>query len=205
MKLDSIYADVFKAARAFDKSQGDMVYGEGNENASVMLVGEAPGAEETRLSRPFVGKAGKNLDEFLFMLMLHRADIYITNVVKFRPYKQSEKGTLSNRAPEKEELTAMLPFLMREIEAIAPRVVVTLGNVPLKALRGINATIGECHAVPMAAHALSHKFMLFPLYHPASIIYNRALKSVYDGDLKKLKAFLSAIGLTPKTKQIQLF
>jgi DNA polymerase len=200
MKLESIHDDILKAAGAFDKAASDMVYGEGDENAAVMLIGEAPGAEETRLLRPFVGKAGKNLDEFLFALMLRRQDIYITNVVKFRPTKQSEKGTLSNRAPEKEELIAMLPLLLREIEAIAPRVVVTLGNVPLKALHGNNATIGECHALPTAAHALSHRFMLFPLYHPASIIYNRALKSVYDEDVKKLKGFLSAIGISPKYK-----
>ncbi len=201
MKLESIYADVLRAASAFNKTESDLVYGEGDESAAVMLVGEAPGAEETRLLRPFVGKAGKNLDEFLFALMLHRQDIYITNVVKFRPYKQSEKGTLSNRAPEKQELAVMTPLLLREIEAIAPRVVVTLGNVPLKALHGSNATIGDCHAVPAAAHALSHRFMLFPLYHPASIIYNRALKAVYDEDLKKLRGFLDAIGIAPKFRR----
>ena len=88
-----------------------MVYGEGNENAAVLLVGEAPGAEETRLSRPFVGKAGRNLDEFLFVLGLRRQDIYITNVVKFRPIKISEKGTLSNRPPQTEELTASYNFV----------------------------------------------------------------------------------------------
>ncbi len=202
MKLEDINADILAAARAFGKTESDMVYGEGNENAAVMLVGEAPGAEETRLSRTFVGKAGKNLDEFLFVLALRREDIYITNVVKFRPYKVSDKGTLSNRPPGKEELAAMLPYLQREVEAVAPRVVVTLGNVPLKALHSINATIGERHAVPTAAHALSHKFLLFPLYHPASIIYNRALKSVYDEDLKKLRAFLNAIGLTPNKKPV---
>jgi len=198
MNLKDINADILETARFFGKTESDVVYGEGKEDADVMLVGEAPGAEETRLLRPFVGKAGKNLDEFLFVLALHRKDIYITNVVKFRPYKVSEKGTLSNRPPEKEELAAMHPHLQREIAAVAPRVVVTLGNVPLKALHGANATIGACHAMPTAAHALSHKFLLFPLYHPASIIYNRALKSVYDEDLKKLKAFLNAIGLTRK-------
>jgi DNA polymerase len=202
MNLKNINDDILAAAHAFGKTEKDLVYGEGKEDAAVMLVGEAPGAEETRLLRPFVGKAGKNLDEFLFVLALRRQDIYITNVVKFRPYKISDKGTLSNRPPEKEELAAMLPHLQREIEAVAPRVVVTLGNVPLKALHGINATIGSCHAVPTAAHALSHKFLLFPLYHPASIIYNRALKSVYDEDLKKLKAFLNAIGLSLEIKPI---
>lgn len=200
MNLKNINGDILEAARAFGKIQSDMVYGEGRRDAAVMLVGEAPGAEETRLSRPFVGKAGKNLDEFLLALSLRRQDIYITNVVKFRPYKVSAKGTLSNRPPEKHELAAMVPLLRREIEAVAPRVVVTLGNVPLKALHGTGMTIGACHAVPAAAHALSHRFLLFPLYHPASIIYNRALKSVYDEDLKKLSVFLSHVGLSPNTK-----
>jgi len=202
MNLKNINADILETARLFGKTESDVVYGEGNESAAVMLVGEAPGAEETRLLRPFVGKAGKNLDEFLFVLALRRKDIYITNVVKFRPYKVSEKGTLSNRPPAKEELAAMVPHLQSEIEAVAPRVVVTLGNVPLKALHGLNATIGACHAKPTGAHALSHKFLLFPLYHPASIIYNRALKSVYDEDLKKLKAFLNAMGLSSNKRPV---
>ena len=68
---------------------------------ALMLIGEAPGAEETRLSRPFVGRAGQNLNDFLSAISLKRADIYITNVVKFRPYKTSAKGTLSNRPPDK--------------------------------------------------------------------------------------------------------
>lgn len=198
MTLEGINADMLEAARAFGKAERDMVYGEGDGAAAVMLVGEAPGAEETRLLRPFVGRAGKNLDGFLLALSLRREHIYITNVVKFRPYKQSGKGTLSNRPPRREELATMTPLLLREIEAVAPRVVVTLGNVPLKALHGGNAAIGACHAVPVSAHALSHTFLLFPLYHPASLIYNRALKSVYDEDLKKLKSFLQAIGISPR-------
>ena len=171
-----------------------MVYGEGPLGAAVMLVGEAPGAEETRLSRPFVGKAGKNLNEFLQALSLSRSDIYITNVVKFRPYKVSAKGTLSNRPPAKEEIACMLPHLLREIEAIAPRVVVTLGNVPLKSLTGDNRiVIGSCHAQCLPANALAHSYTLFPLYHPASLIYNHALKTVYWQDIERLGQHLSSL------------
>lgn len=188
--LARIYADTLAAAQPFGKTAGDMVYGEGPKDAAVMLIGEAPGAEETRLTRPFVGRAGKNLDAFLRALGLKRGDIYITNAVKFRPYKQSARGTLSNRPPSKDELAAMLPFLEREIEAVRPRVVVTLGNVPLKCLRGAGATIGACHAVPMGVAARAHRFVLFPLYHPASVIYNRALEAVYMQDVQKLKDYL---------------
>ena len=191
MTLHNIYDDILLAAAAFGKTKADIVFGEGDNNAAVMLIGEAPGAEETRLLRPFVGKAGQNLNEFLSVLCLSRENIYITNVVKFRPYKVSAKGTFSNRLPTKDEISCMLPLLLREIEAIAPGVVVTLGNVPLKSLLGKQALIGSCHAAPINAKALSHEFTAIPLYHPASVIYNPALKSVYREDLEKLKAFLS--------------
>lgn len=193
-ELRAIYEDVLAAAAAsFGESKEDMVYGEGDAAADILLVGEAPGAEETRLSRPFVGKAGKNLDEFLDILDLKREDIYITNVVKFRPYKISAKGTLSNRPPSRDEFACMLPHLIREIEAVAPRIVVTLGNVPLRAVLGQKgATIGSIHAEVVNAKARSHLFTLFPLYHPASIIYNRALEPVYQEDLQKLKHYINS-------------
>ena len=193
MSLDTINNEILNAAAAFGKTRSDIVFGEGPSGAQLMLIGEAPGAEETRLSRPFVGRSGKNLDEFLAAVQLERQNIYITNVVKFRPYKISAKGTLSNRPPEKDEIACMKPLLLREIEAIRPRVVVTLGNVPLKCLAGINATIGTHHAAPTTAGTLTHKFMLFPLYHPASIIYNPSLRTVYDQDLIKLRLLLDTL------------
>jgi uracil-DNA glycosylase family 4 len=191
MTLQTIYDDTLRAVAALGKTKADMVYGEGDEHAAVMLIGEAPGAEETRLSRPFVGRAGRNLDEFLCALCLSRGDIYITNVVKFRPYKVSAKGTLSNRPTTNDETAYMLPLLLREIEAVAPDVVVTLGNVPLKCLLGKQSLIGSCHAAPAKSKALSHGFTVFPLYHPASVIYNSALRDVYREDIEKLKAFIS--------------
>ena len=191
--LTTIFDDMLAEAKAFQKCAADMVYGEGNPGAKIMLVGEAPGAEETRLSRPFVGKAGKNLDEFLSVIGQKRSDLYITNVVKFRPYKVSPKGRMSNRPPSRGEIGCMLPHLLREIEAVSPKIVVTLGNVPLKSVLGNrSATIGSYHAVPAAAKALSHSFTLFPLYHPASIIYNQSLKPVYTQDLGKLKQYIAA-------------
>lgn len=193
-KLKKIYCEMLSSALAFAKTEKDMVYGEGNVNASIMLIGEAPGAEETKLSRPFVGKAGKNLDEFLNVLGQKRSDIYITNVVKFRPFKISAKGTLSNRPPTRDEIACQLPHLLHEIEAVRPNIVVTLGNVPLRSvLEQKNATIGKYHANPTSATARSHTFTLFPLYHPASIIYNQALKPVYQQDLHALKLHISTI------------
>ena len=151
------------------------VFGDGNASAKIVMIGEAPGEQETLLGKPFVGKAGKNLDEFLSMTGLKRADLYITNVVKFRPVKISDKGRASNRPPTREEISLFVPFLQRELEIIQPEVIVTLGNVPLKAVVDQKAVIGSCHGQLMGK--------VFPLYHPASIIYNRALKDVYEEDV----------------------
>ena len=103
------------------------VFGEGNAYARVMLVGEAPGQQETLAQRPFVGKAGKNLDEFLDLAGMQRDQLYITNVVKFRPVKVHPRtGSLSNRPPDREEIALCQSFLFRELEIIQPKVVVCL-------------------------------------------------------------------------------
>ena len=172
-----------------------IVLGEGNtNNPPVMLIGEAPGEQESLQGRPFVGKAGKNLDGFLQVLELKREEIYISNVVKIRPTKVSEKGRVSNRPPNKEELALFTPYLMEEILLIKPQRIVTLGNFSLKALCGPKAIIGDMHGqethVTVTHEKQSAEFTLFPLYHPASIIYNRSLQAVYDADLQVLKTLL---------------
>ena len=173
-----------------------IVLGEGNiDHPPVLLIGEAPGEQESLQGRPFVGKAGKNLDGFLRVLELNREDIYITNVVKIRPTKVSDKGRVSNRPPNKEELALFTPYLMEEILLVQPKMIVTLGNFALKALCGPKAIIGDMHGrknrVTVNHEKQEGEFTLFPLYHPASIIYNRSLQEVYDGDLQALKAVLA--------------
>lgn len=174
-------------------SDQNIVFGGGNIKGEVVLVGEAPGEKEEETGKPFVGAAGKNLDEFLDIIKLNRDDIYITNVVKIRPYKINPKtGRKSNRPPNKKEIEASLGILKEQLEFIHPKVVVTLGNVPLKAVLGDDAAkIGTYHGRPIEIN----NFVLFPLYHPASIIYNRALYDTYIEDIKKLKAYLDE-GLT---------
>ncbi len=173
-----------------------IVLGEGNtDHPPVMLIGEAPGEQESLQGRPFVGKAGKNLNGFLRVLELNREDIYISNVVKIRPTKVSDKGRVSNRPPNKEELALFTPYLMEEILLIKPQMIVTLGNFALKALCGPKAIIGDMHGaetrVTVKHEKQAAEFAVFPLYHPASIIYNRSLQEVYDGDLQTLKAVLA--------------
>ena len=166
-----------------------LVFGDGSLRPQIMLIGEAPGGEEEKQGRPFVGKAGKNLTEFLTAIALQRKDLYISNVVKFRPTKESPKtGKPINRPPSKEEIAFFLPFLQEEIRLVNPKWIVTLGNVPLKAVTGENISIGDCHGTP---RPLAENRRLFPLYHPAAVIYNRSLKETYHADLQKLKAHIA--------------
>jgi DNA polymerase len=174
-------------AKVFAPSPRLLVMGEGSKSAAVALVGEAPGKEETLQGRPFVGKAGKNLDEFLAMTGLVRGQIYITNVVKFRPVRVSSRGSTANRTPNAEEIALFRPWLIEELTELAPRIIVTLGNTPLRALTGSRETIGALHGKPYGDVLGA---TLFPLYHPASVIYNRALRPVYEEDLRALKAQL---------------
>ncbi len=168
-----------------------LVFGEGPvRQPPVMLIGEAPGGQEEEQGRPFVGKAGKNLDAFLGAIDLHREDIYISNVVKVRPTRISDQGRVSNRPPNREELALFTPFLLEEITRVAPGVIVTLGNVALQAVTGSKAVIGDMHGRITAVSIAGQTFRLFPLYHPASIIYNRSLQTVYDADLQALRAVL---------------
>ena len=156
-----------------------LVYGEGGTDARVMMIGEAPGEQETLQGRPFVGKAGKNLDEFLALAGMDRRELYVTNTVKFRPTKLSAAGRVVNRPPTQEEIRLFLPWLLKEIGLVKPDCVITLGNVPLKTLMGRKAVIGDMHG----AFAERDGLRIYPMYHPASLIYNPGLRGVYQEDI----------------------
>ena len=179
-----------------------IVLGEGNtDHPPVMLIGEAPGEQETIQRRPFVGKAGKNLDEFLKLAQLDRRELYVSNTVKFRPTKISAAGRIVNRPPSREEKELHAPWLMREIAIVRPDALVTLGNVALQAF--VQDTVGNRHgkwmrAVVSPAGGEAFTLPLFPLYHPASVIYNRSLAEVYRSDLVALRDSLAARS-DPKT------
>lgn len=161
-----------------------LVFGAGSENAGILLLGEAPGGEEIKAGQPFVGRAGKNLDMFLRQIRLSRDAIYITNVVKFRPYHVGKTGRRSNRVPNREEIALCRPCLLKELEEIRPRLIVTLGNTALNAVARDTCSIGFAHGKVLQS-AFSAE--LFALYHPASIIYNPRLKSTYLTDVELLK------------------
>ncbi len=171
-----------------DESEEAVVFGEGNLEAEIVLVGEAPGSKEVELRRPFVGQAGKNLEEFLDTIGLDREDIYITNVVKIRPYKINEKtGRRVNRPPNKKEIEKYSKYLLEELKIISPSIIVTLGNVPLRVLTDEkDIKVSKVHGRIIE----SVEKRIFPLYHPAAIIYNRKLKSTYLEDIVKLKEYI---------------
>ena len=167
-----------------------LVFGEGSKNARLMLIGEAPGKDEVAAGRPFVGKAGENLNSFLNMLGLKRQDIYITNAVKYRPYKISEKGSISNRTPTMKEIFSERDSLLSEINAVSPKLIITLGNIPLRSVTGNKKLcVGDMHGKIIK----SDVFPVFSLYHPASIIYNHELKTVYQNDVNILSKIISNI------------
>lgn len=166
-----------------------LVHGEGSIGARVMLIGEAPGEQETLQGRPFVGKAGKNLDEFLILAGIDRSQLYVSNVVKFRPTRISDAGRTVNRPPTQEEIRLFLPWLKREIDMVKPECVVTLGNVPLRALCDRRVVIGDVHGAFMDCEGLR----VYPMYHPASMIYNPSLRSVYREDVLRLAEWLRGV------------
>ena len=181
--------DLHQALRAFIAGvmpgrENALVFGEGPQRPRLMLIGEAPGEQETLQGRPFVGKAGQNLDHFLALAGLCREEIYISNAVKLRPTKTGKTGRLSNRPPTKDEIALFRPWLLREITEVAPQMIATLGNVPLRAVTGRSLTIGEVHGQVIDAGETG--LPLFALYHPASLIYNRALSEVYEQDVRAL-------------------
>ena len=180
-ELKALVREVYEGERKV------LVFGEGPRGARVMLVGEAPGEREALEGRPFVGRAGKNLDAFLEGAHIRREELYVTNAVKFRPVRTSPAGRTVNRPPTQEEIRLFMPWLAREIALVDPGCVVTLGNVPLRAVTGERLSIGDVHGRLLEAQGRP----LFPLYHPASVLYNPSLRAIYAADVASLARWLA--------------
>ncbi|ULA65391.1 MAG: Type-4 uracil-DNA glycosylase [Nitrospira sp.] len=158
--------------------RSQVVFGVGNPHASIMFVGEAPGANEDLKGEPFVGAAGKILNDLLQSANLSREDIYIANVIKCRPPE--------NRDPEPDEVETCKPFLLQQIRLIRPKLVCTLGNWATQTLleRKVGITKVKAQAFYMK------DFVLFPLLHPAAALHQGGLLDTLKADFKKLKEFL---------------
>jgi DNA polymerase len=185
-KLDELYS---KYVSNFINEE--IVLGEGCIDSPLVIIGEAPGKDEVRLKKPFVGSAGKNLNEFIDILGIERESLFITNVIKYRLGKQGKSGNIINRPATREDITKNQNWLLEEIGIIQPKIIITLGNVPLRAvLDNFRETIGSMHGLMHNCTINGHIYQLYPLYHPASIIYNRALKQVYIEDVLRLSNYL---------------
>lgn len=155
---------------------------DGNPGAGVVILGEAPGREELKQGRPFAGQAGQKLDIYLGLAGLTRADIFIINTVKCRPTRNDGRA---NRTPGRCEIKSCAHWLEEELQILAPRVILTLGDVALKNFDR-TLTIGGCHGQPMSLGP----YRVFPLYHPAAAIYRHALEEVIRADFVRLGQWL---------------
>lgn len=158
-----------------------VVFGSGNPNAELMLIGEGPGAEEDRQGLPFVGAAGELLTKIIQAMDLKREDLYIANVVKCRPP--------GNRDPQPDEITACRGFLEKQIALVQPRLIVALGKVAAQALLGNESSIGQMRGRWYRIHGVPARVT----YHPAALLRNQALKRPTWEDMQQVRDRLRAV------------
>ena len=170
-------AQVCKACPLWE-GRTNVVFGVGNEDARVLIVGEAPGKNEDLQGEPFVGAAGKKLDALLDIADLRREDVYIANVLKCRPP--------DNRDPQVPEIEACTPFLREQTRAINPEYIVTLGNFATKFILKTEVGITRLHGQLQQAG----RFKVFPIYHPAAAIYDRNKQTALEEDFATLGKML---------------
>ena len=169
--------------------QANLVFGEGNPNAEVLFIGEAPGFHEDRLKRPFVGLAGQLLDKLLLEINWPRESVYITNIVKRRPPQ--------NRDPLPEEITAYTPYLEKQIELLAPKLIAPLGRFSMNFFLP-EAKISRDHGKLMK----TERWPIFPLYHPAAALRSTGVLEELKADFKRLPEILELIK-TGKTASVE--
>jgi uracil-DNA glycosylase family 4 len=186
---DQIIADDVASELAREATQ--LVFGDGNPNAEIVFVGEAPGKNEDLQGKPFVGAAGKFLNEMLEMIDLKREDVYITNIVKYRPP--------NNRDPLPAEKKAFLPYLQRQLEVIQPKVLVTLGRHSLNCFLP-DLQISQCHGQPKRVRLSlkensqdTFEVVLLPLFHPAAALYNPAQRQTLIDDFAVIPTIIQKI------------
>lgn len=150
-----------------------LVMGSGNSDAAIVFIGEAPGKKEDLQGKPFIGAAGKFLDRMLAEANMVRDDVYITNIVKYRPP--------NNRDPRPDEKKAFWPYLIEQLQIINPKVIVTLGRHSMEYfLPGM--TIGEVHGAAQIITLGDETVTIVPLYHPAAALYNGKLRQTLIDD-----------------------
>lgn len=181
-KMDKIKQQILddKICPELAKTATQLVFGDGNPDADIVFIGEAPGKNEDEQGKPFVGAAGKFLNEMLEMIGLKREDVYITNIVKYRPP--------NNRDPLPDEKTAFLPYLQAQLDAIQPKIVVTLGRHSLNCFLP-DLSISKVHGQPKRYKGNVY----LPLFHPAAALYNSAMRQTLIDDFARIPAIIKQL------------
>ena len=177
-----------------------LVFGEGSPDTKIYFLGEGPGYHEDKLGRPFVGMAGKLLDETLKEIGLERGNVYISNVVRFRPPE--------NRDPEPEEIAAFQPYVDAEIKIISPEIIVTLGRFSMGKFLP-NVKISAVHGKPFFVQFLGKEVLVIPMYHPAAALRRGEVLKDFKEDfkiiIKALNGEITNPNKTTKIPQLGLF
>jgi uracil-DNA glycosylase family 4 len=189
--LTELYEEIANCQRCdLSQARKRTVPGEGPENSDIVFIGEAPGFHEDQQGRPFVGSAGQFLEELLDGIGLKREDVYICNVIKCRPP--------GNRDPLPEEIEACKPYLDRQIELIAPRMVVTLGRFSMERYFP-GAKISQIHGQPRKVVGIIY----YPMYHPAAALHQPKWRQVIKEDMLKIPQLLAEADKIAETEPPQ--
>lgn len=198
-ELEMLAAEIAECTRCLlHRGRTKAVPGEGPEDADVMFIGEGPGFHEDQQGRPFVGAAGRFLEELLESIGLKREDVFITNVIKCRPP--------GNRDPLPEEIEGCKPYLDRQIELLQPKLVVTLGRFSM-ARAFPRARISHIHGQPRKIGGVVY----YPMYHPAAALHQPGLRPTVEEDMRRIPelieraAQIAETPLPPRAEQLRLF
>jgi uracil-DNA glycosylase len=192
-KLEALRTKMQAANLHLKKTAHHLVFGHGSDHAAILFVGEAPGKNEDLQGLPFVGSAGKVLNQMLESIKLERDDVYITSILKYRPP--------NNRNPSLKEIISHTPYLIDQIRIIQPKVIVPLGNFATRfILGGMDVKkMGEVPAISLIhgkikeAEFEGHCYKVIPLYHPAAVLYQATLKKTLLKDFKVLGKLIKTI------------
>src|SRR3989344_240739 len=195
--LDEIKEEILNDDLPLKETATNLVFGKGNPEAEILFVGEAAGKNEDLQGMPFVGAAGKNLDKLLAGVGLSLENVYVANILKYRPPE--------NRPPNTDEIKAHTPWLIEQIKVIRPKVICSLGNYATKFfLAGLNPEgmekqpgITSLHGKVRMIEFDGMKIKLIPLFHPAAIIYNRSLIKEWDKDMEIVKKEIIVKDISP--------
>lgn len=211
--LDDIEKNIKSCTKChLSKTRTNAVPGDGNKQAEILFIGEAPGYYEDIQGKPFVGQAGKLLDNLLKEIGLERKKVFITNIIKCRPP--------GNRDPQPEEINTCIFYLLEQIKIIKPKVICTLGRFSFAEIMQRKVFISSEHGRPFktgAGNSLGEGINVFPLYHPAAALHQPNLMDALEKDFAKLNEFLKSplpqkkpkkqeiIQSLPQEKQMDLF